>query len=100
MISFAFDRSHLQSGIYFRKLLGRTDIEDALKRLDILIQQEVQMAIAQIMKAAGEHPVTHFMLNPCLKPLWPFELFRHKMFVSAIITACIANTETWSQGSR
>jgi len=51
--------------------LGRTDIEDALKRLDILIQQEVQMAIAQIVKAAGEHPVTHFMLNPRLKSLWP-----------------------------
>ncbi|KAH8978888.1 hypothetical protein EDB86DRAFT_850987 [Lactarius hatsudake] len=39
--------------IYFRRLLGRTDIEDALKRLDGLIQEEVRMAIAQIMKAAG-----------------------------------------------
>ncbi|KAH9003667.1 hypothetical protein EDB86DRAFT_3241000, partial [Lactarius hatsudake] len=36
--------------IYFRKLLGRTDIEGALKRLDSLIQEEVRMAIAQNMK--------------------------------------------------
>ncbi|KAH9009139.1 hypothetical protein EDB84DRAFT_1446463 [Lactarius hengduanensis] len=41
--------------IYFRKLLGRTDIEDALKRLDSLIQEEVRMAIAQTMKATFEH---------------------------------------------
>jgi hypothetical protein len=34
--------------------MGRTDIEDALKRLDSLIQQEVQMAIAQILKATTE----------------------------------------------
>ncbi|KAI9432713.1 hypothetical protein H4582DRAFT_2132050 [Lactarius indigo] len=34
--------------IYFRRLLGRTDIEDTLKRLDDLIQEEVRMAIAQI----------------------------------------------------
>ncbi|KAF8267758.1 hypothetical protein EI94DRAFT_1700748 [Lactarius quietus] len=35
--------------IYFRKLLGRTDIEDALKKLYNLIQKEVPMAIAQTM---------------------------------------------------
>ncbi|KAF8257820.1 CHAT domain-containing protein [Lactarius quietus] len=40
-----------RANIYFRKLLGRADIEDALKRLDNLIQEEVQMAIAQTMKA-------------------------------------------------
>ena len=34
--------------------MGRSDIEDALKRLDSLIQEEVQMAIAQILKAATE----------------------------------------------
>ncbi|KAI9454231.1 hypothetical protein BJY52DRAFT_765741 [Lactarius psammicola] len=39
--------------IFSRKLLGRTDIEDALKRLDGLIQEEVRMAIAQTMMAAG-----------------------------------------------
>ncbi|KAH9177263.1 hypothetical protein EDB89DRAFT_1902502 [Lactarius sanguifluus] len=33
-----------------RKLLGRTDIEDALKRLDSLTQEEVRMAIAQVLR--------------------------------------------------
>jgi len=37
---------------YLKKLFGnRKDIEDALKRLDILTQQEVQMAAAQVLKA-------------------------------------------------
>ncbi|KAH8993415.1 hypothetical protein EDB92DRAFT_1980540 [Lactarius akahatsu] len=40
--------------IYFRKLLGRTDIEDALKKLDSLIQEEFQMATAQILKVTTE----------------------------------------------
>ncbi|KAN0128200.1 CHAT domain containing protein [Lactarius tabidus] len=40
-----------RANIYFRKLLGRADIEDALKRLGSLIQEEVQMAIAQTMRA-------------------------------------------------
>jgi hypothetical protein len=30
---------------------NRTDIEDALKRLDVLTQQEAQMAAAQVLKA-------------------------------------------------
>ncbi|KAI9432724.1 hypothetical protein H4582DRAFT_2132053, partial [Lactarius indigo] len=41
--------------IYFRKLLGRKDIEDALRRLDNLIQEEVRMATAQTMKVTIEH---------------------------------------------
>ena len=37
---------------YLKKLFGnRTDIEDALKRLDILTQEEAQMAAAQVLKA-------------------------------------------------
>ena len=37
---------------YLRKLFGnRTDIEDALKRLDSLTQEEAQMAAAQVLKA-------------------------------------------------
>ncbi|KAI9429998.1 hypothetical protein H4582DRAFT_1592548 [Lactarius indigo] len=40
--------------IFGRKLLGRTDIEDALKRLDSLIQEEFQMVTAQILKVATE----------------------------------------------
>jgi hypothetical protein len=37
---------------YLKKLFGnRTDIEDALKRLDILTQEEAQVAGAQVLKA-------------------------------------------------
>jgi hypothetical protein len=46
--------AHTFSELFARKLMGRTDIEDALKRLDSLIQEEVQMAIAQILKATTE----------------------------------------------
>ena len=53
------------------KLLGRTDIEDTLKRLDSLIQEEVQTAIARILKVTTEvkdgtrsyRPVTNVALN-------------------------------------
>ncbi|KAH9066763.1 hypothetical protein EDB87DRAFT_1819227, partial [Lactarius vividus] len=41
--------------IFSRKILGRADIEDALNRLDSLIQEEIRMAIAQTMKATIEH---------------------------------------------
>ena len=51
---FTHCNSRVSSGLFARKLLGRTDIEDALKRLDSLIQEEVQMAIAQILKATNE----------------------------------------------
>jgi len=36
---------------YLKRLAGRTDMEDALKRLDMLTQEEARMAIAQILKA-------------------------------------------------
>ena len=49
-----FHQSHISPEIWSRKLLGRKDIEDALKRLDSLIQEEVQMVIAQILKVATE----------------------------------------------
>ncbi|KAH8977019.1 hypothetical protein EDB86DRAFT_3110254 [Lactarius hatsudake] len=39
---------------YLRKLLGRTDIEDALKKLDSLTQEEVRMAIAQVLQGINE----------------------------------------------
>lgn len=41
------------SGKYLRKLIGRTEIEDALKRLDKLTQEEARMATAQILKATN-----------------------------------------------
>ena len=37
---------------YLKKLLGRTDIEDALGRLDKLTQEEARMAIAEVLKVA------------------------------------------------
>ena len=44
--------SHL--GKYVKKLVGRTDIEDALDRLDRLTQDEVRMAAAEGLKATHE----------------------------------------------
>ncbi|KAH9023652.1 hypothetical protein EDB84DRAFT_470111 [Lactarius hengduanensis] len=35
---------------YLKKLMGKTDIEDALRRLDKLTQEEVRMATAQLLK--------------------------------------------------
>ena len=37
---------------YLKKLIGRTKIEDALKRLDRLTQEEARMATAQVLKVA------------------------------------------------
>ena len=34
---------------YLKKLLGKTEIEDALKRLDKLTQEEVRMVTAQLL---------------------------------------------------
>ena len=46
--------------------MGRTDIEDALNKLNSLIQKDVPMAIAQTMMGAHDiWPVTHFALNCC-----------------------------------
>ena len=36
---------------YLKKLVGRTDLEDALKRLDKLTQEEARMASAEGLKA-------------------------------------------------
>ena len=36
---------------YGKRLIGRTDMEDALKRLDNLTQEEVRMAVAENLKA-------------------------------------------------
>ena len=39
---------------YVKKLVGKTDIEDALDRLDRLTQEEARMAAAQGLKAAHD----------------------------------------------
>jgi hypothetical protein len=36
-----------------KKILGKTDAEDALKRLDTLTTEEVRMAIAETLKATN-----------------------------------------------
>ena len=41
--------SDLRPEKYLKRLLGKTDIEDALKRLDKLTQDEVRMATAQLL---------------------------------------------------
>jgi hypothetical protein len=38
---------------YLKKLIGRTNIRDALKRLDRLAQDEARMAAAQVLKVAN-----------------------------------------------
>jgi hypothetical protein len=35
---------------YMKKVMGRTDVEDGLKRLDKLTQEEALMATAQVLK--------------------------------------------------
>ena len=37
-----------------KKILGKTDIEDALKRLDTLTTEEARMAIAETLKATNK----------------------------------------------
>ena len=34
---------------FFKKLLGRNDVEDALKRLDKLTHEEAKMATAEVL---------------------------------------------------
>ncbi|KAF8485592.1 hypothetical protein F5888DRAFT_1764605 [Russula emetica] len=41
---------------YLKKLAGRTDMEDALKRVEKLTNEEIRMATAQVLKAT--HNVT------------------------------------------
>ena len=44
-----FDR-HVGAEKYFRKLVGNTDINDSLQRLDKLTQEEAWMAFAELLK--------------------------------------------------
>ncbi|KAN0124653.1 hypothetical protein V8E53_015721 [Lactarius tabidus] len=50
---FAISTKEIRQGrtkMYMKKLLGKTDIQDALKKLDKLTQEEVRMATAQLLK--------------------------------------------------
>ena len=46
---------------FLKKVAGRTDIEDALKRLDRLTQEEARMALAEVLKIT--HTVREVVLN-------------------------------------
>ena len=51
-MSFLLDVStkvELRVETYLKKLIGRKDIEDALQRLEILIQEETRMAAAEVL---------------------------------------------------
>jgi hypothetical protein len=39
------------SETFGKRLIGRTDMEDALKKLDQLTQEEAQMATAEVLRA-------------------------------------------------
>ena len=79
---------HVLSELFARKLLGRTDIEDALKRLDHLIQEEVQMATAQILKATTEikdsTPRYQLIINITLK-VRPYRCRKNQLCCAADI---------------
>ena len=55
LVSFSYRNAlpltELSAERYLTRLIGRTDIEDALKRLDKLTNEEARMATAQILKA-------------------------------------------------
>jgi hypothetical protein len=42
--------THACSEKYFKKLLGKNEIEDSLKRLDTLTQEEARLATAEILR--------------------------------------------------
>jgi archaellum component FlaC len=48
-----FPLTKLFSEKYLKKLIGKNDIEDALKRLDRLTQEEARMAAAQLLKVTN-----------------------------------------------
>ncbi|KAH9071079.1 hypothetical protein EDB83DRAFT_2313800 [Lactarius deliciosus] len=49
--------------IYFRRLLGRTDIDDALKMLDSLIEEQIRMATTQATEVTNVKTVSLAVAN-------------------------------------
>jgi len=43
--------THFSLEKFLKKLLGRNDVEDALKRLDKLTLEEAKMATAEVLKS-------------------------------------------------
>ena len=46
----AFLEAHIVSEKFVKRVAGKTDLEDGLKKLDTLTNEEVVMAIAQLLK--------------------------------------------------
>ncbi len=42
--------AHVGLGKYLKKLVGKNDMKDVLKRLDLLTQEEARMATAEVLK--------------------------------------------------
>jgi hypothetical protein len=55
--------THVSLEKFLKKLLGRNDIEDALKRLDKLTQEEAKMATAEVFKSTRNVDDNLKMLN-------------------------------------
>jgi hypothetical protein len=52
---------------YLKKLLGRNDVEDALKRLDKLTQEEARMTTAEVLKVSHKalDGARSVLFHPC-----------------------------------
>ena len=59
--AFSQSSTKLRLERFLKKVAGRTDIEDALKRLDRLTQEEARMALAEVLKIT--HTVHEVVLN-------------------------------------
>jgi hypothetical protein len=64
--------AHCSIERFLKKVAGRSDVEDALRRLDKLTQEEHRMTSAQGLKAM--HDGTHLFLESSLAPC-PLNLF-------------------------
>ena len=67
-----FLSAHCFIEMFFKKVAGKSDIEDALRRLDKLIQEEHRMTYTQGLKAT--HDGAHLFLGSSLDPC-PLNLF-------------------------
>ena len=46
--------THIRTETFFKKLIGKSDIEDALQRLDKLEQGELRTVAAQVLKTTSD----------------------------------------------
>jgi hypothetical protein len=78
--------AELCSEIYAKKLIGRTEIEDALKRLDKLTHEEARMATAENMKAS------HSMGESVREVVEKMEIFNNRTAGVSHEVASVGNT--------